>query len=170
MKGGSRLVVSLVGVLVPAVLQRPLFYTVLEDQMHGADMTASIMIDVLRESVRLMGNVPRRLFVQADNTAKETKNTIVLFAAAWLLAQLQHTRLQSIEFGYLVVGHTHDLIDAIFAYTSKALHGEDVLSIPEMFTVLNRKMSRPPYWKHLRDIFNFKETPKRKARKQTKRE
>ena len=160
MKGGTRLVVSLVGVLVPAVIPRPVFYTVLEDKTHGADMTTSIMVDVLRESVRVMGNLPRRLFVQADNTPKETKNTIVLFAAAWLLAQLQHTRLQSIEFGYLVVGHTHDLIDAIFAHTSNALHGEDVLSIPEMFTVLGKKMSRPPFWKHLRDVFAFKDSSK----------
>ena len=121
MKGGSRLVVSLIGALAPAILKRPLLYTILEDQVHGADMIASLMLDVLQESTEIMGELPRRLFIQADNTSKETKNTIALYAAAWLLVQLRGARLQCIEFGYLVVGHTHDLIDAMLAYISKAL-------------------------------------------------
>ena len=157
MKGGARLVVSLMGVLAPGLWRRPLFYTVLEDQKHGADMVASIMLDVLLEASRTLGQLPRRFFVQADNTAKETKNTITLFAATWLLAHLQYTRLECIEFGFLVVGHTHDLIDAVFAYVSKALHGQDVLSLPELFTALNRRMRTPPMWKRLRDIWAFKD-------------
>ncbi len=120
MKGGSRLVVSLIGVLCPAITQRPMFYTVLEDQVQGSDMICSLFIDVLLEAVGSLGQLPRSVFLQADNTAKETKNTITLFCAIWLLCQLRQTRLESIEFGYLVVGHTHDLIDAWFAYVSKA--------------------------------------------------
>ncbi len=72
------------------------------------------------------------------------------------MTQLPLTHLEQIEFAYLVVGHTHDLIDAIFAYVSKALHGEDVLSAPEMVEVLQRKMKEPPHWKHLRDMYAFK--------------
>lgn len=157
MKGGSRLVVSLIGVLAPAILKRPLLYTIFEDQVHGADMIASLMLDVLQESTEVMGQLPRRLFIQADNTSKETKNTIALYAAAWLLVQLRGTRLQCIEFGYLVVGHTHDLIDAMFAYVSKALAGQDFLSLHEMMNVLRNKMTTPPIWKHLKDVYAFKD-------------
>ena len=157
MKGGSRLVVSLIGVLAPAILKRPLLYTILEDQVHGADMIASLMLDVLQESTEIMGELPRRLFIQADNTSKETKNTIALYAAAWLLVQLRGTRLQCIEFGYLVVGHTHDLIDAMFAYISKALAGQDFLSVHGMMNVLREKMTQTPIWKHLKDVYAFKE-------------
>ena len=155
MKGGSRIVVSLIGVLIPAISQRPWFYTVFEDMVHGGDMIASLMIDVLLEAALSRGQLPRRFVIQADNTAKETKNTITLFAAAWLLAQLQHTRLQFIEFCYLIVGHTHDLIDAIFAWVGKAVHGYDVLSLPEFFSRLVSHMKNPPFWKHHRDVFAF---------------
>ncbi|OLQ15572.1 hypothetical protein AK812_SmicGene152 [Symbiodinium microadriaticum] len=155
MKGGSRLVVSLIGVLAPAILKRPLLYTIFEDQVHGADMIASLMLDVLQESTEVMGQLPRRLFIQADNTSKETKNTIALYAAAWLLVHLRGTRLQCIEFGYLVVGHTHDLIDAMFAYVSKALAGQDFLSLHEMMNVLRNKMTTTPIWKHLKDVYAF---------------
>ena len=156
MKGAPRLVVSLVGVLAPGLSQRPLVYTILEDQVHGADMIASLMVDVVQEAVAVRGVIPRRLFFQADNTVKETKNTIFLFAAAWLLIHLKGTRLQTIECGYLVVGHTHDLVDAMFAYISKALVGKSFLSLPEMMGALEKTMVRPPIWKHLRDVYSFK--------------
>ena len=160
-KTGSRLVVGLIGVLAPGVFQRPLFYTTFEDQRHGADMVVAVMIDVHWEAARIMGRLPKCLFIQADNTSKETKNTITIFAAAWLMTQLPRTHLEQIEFAYLVVGHTHDLIDAIFAYVSKALHGEDVLSVPEMMEVLQRKMKKPPHWKHLSDMYAFLRTRSR---------
>ncbi len=96
-KGGSRLVMSLIGVRAPAVTQHPWLYTVLEDQEHGADMIGSLLIDVLLESVQVLGTIPRRLLIGADNTAKETKNTIVLGVACWLMVQLRGTRLETIE-------------------------------------------------------------------------
>ena len=157
-KGGSRVIVHLIGVLAPAVWQRPLFYTVFENQVQGADMICSMMVDVLVEATTHLGCLPKRLVFQADNTPKETKNTITLATAVWLLAQLQHTRLQVIEFCYLVVGHTHDLIDAVFAFVSRALHAKDVLSLPDMFSQLNAKMKRPPMWKHLRDVWGFRDS------------
>ena len=60
MKGGARIVVSLVGVLIPGVSHRPWFYTVFEDQQQGSDMICSLMIDVLLEAVGVLGQLPRR--------------------------------------------------------------------------------------------------------------
>ena len=145
-KGGSRLVVSLIGVLAPCLCRSPLIYTILEDKVHGSDMIASLMVDVVQEAVKTRGVIPRRLFFQADNTREETKNTICLFAACWLMIHLRGTRLQRIEFGHLVVGHTHDLVDAMFAYISKALVGKSFLSLPHI-------------WKHLRDIYKECQPP-----------
>lgn len=56
-----------------------------------------------------------------------------------------------------MVGHTHDLVDAFFALVSKALHGVDVLSMVELFQVLEKKLTTPPDWHHLRDIYDFKD-------------
>lgn len=156
-KGGARLVVHLIGVHSP-LWHRPVFYTVFENQVQGADMICSLMVDVLTEATDRLRCLPRRLILQADNTPKETKNTITLAMAVWVLAQLQQTRLQSIEFCYLIVGHTHDLIDAIFSFVSRALHACDVLSLPDMFSQLNEKMRRPPVWKHLRDVWGFRDS------------
>lgn len=104
MKGGSRIQVHLVGVVCPGIWKQPLVYTVLDNCDQGGNMIASIMIDMLLESVKVQGFLPRKLFIKADNTRKETKNTITIFAAVWLLIQLRGDRLEMIEFGYLVVG------------------------------------------------------------------
>ena len=58
-----------------------------------------------------------------------------------------------------MVGHTHDLIDAIFSFVNRVLYACDVLSMPHLFTQLEGgTMKNPPVWKHLRDIYNFKES------------
>ena len=67
---------------------------------------------------QILGGLPRRLVIQADNAPKETKKTITSAMAMWLLAQLEHSRLQTIECCYLLVGHTRDIIGAIFAFVS----------------------------------------------------
>ena len=71
-------------------------------------MVVSLLLDLLLRSVEAQGCLPRRVFIQADNTAKETKNFIVLFGATWLLAQLSGTRLAVIDFAYLIVGPAPD--------------------------------------------------------------
>jgi len=121
-------------------------------------MIASTLVDVLLEIGRTLGTLPERIVVQADNTPKETKNTICLYAAVFIMCHIRHTPLQTMEFTYLIPGHTHDIIDAIFALVSKALHGRNFHSLPEMMQILSAHMSRPPAWKHLRDYWDFKKS------------
>ena len=59
--------------------------------------------------------LPRRVGINADNTVKESKNTVMLFACAWVLAQLQYTKLEGFDLVFLIVGHTHDIKDAFFS-------------------------------------------------------
>ena len=153
---GARLAASLICVWSPALFDRtPLFYTTFEDYSHGSNMACALLVDTLVEAVGMLGCLPRRVCINADNTSKETQNTVMLFACAWLLSHLEHTRLEGFDAVLLIVGHTHDIKDAIFSFVNKALHGEDVLSIPGMFQIPNRKMKHPPYCNHLQDIWDF---------------
>ena len=49
-----------------------------------------------------LGRLPRRFAIQADNTVKETKNTIAVLFACYLLAMLPDTDLDVIEFLYFM--------------------------------------------------------------------
>ena len=72
-KGGRRLVVSLLGVMMPSITPNPVMYTVLEDTSHGSNMICGALIDTLLEASKTMGALPRRVFIQADSTPEETK-------------------------------------------------------------------------------------------------
>ncbi len=77
---------------------------------------------------------------------------MTVFWAAWLLALLADTGLDSTDFIYLIVGHTHDLIDTMFSFISRVLHRCDYLSVRHMFDIITATMKVPPLWKHLRDV------------------
>ena len=166
-KSGQRLVMSLIGVLAPALWQAPLVYTIFPDCPHGGNMCASMMIEMLCQIHSRLAGLPRRLLIQADNTAKETKNTVCLFAACWVLAQLEHTNLQIIEFAYLIVGHTHDLIDAFFSLVNRAASKVDILSPPGLFGRIAAVLTNPPSWKHLQDQYDFQGAQPRTLKAQT---
>jgi hypothetical protein len=156
MKSDGRLALSLIGVLAPGVWTKPLVYSVFKDERkEGSNMICSLLIDLLLGFVATMGCLPKKVFIQADNTPKETKNTITIFVACWLLIQLKGTKLRVVEFAYLLVGHTHDLIDQLFAFINKALRGRDVLSPSDMYRTLQANMKNCPAFFHLKDFYDF---------------
>lgn len=67
-KSGSRIVVSLIGCIAPGLWQRPVFCTTLEDNKHGGNVIASTMLSVLQDAPAILGMLPRRFVIQADNT------------------------------------------------------------------------------------------------------
>ena len=62
--------------------------------------------------------MPRRVFIQADNTCKENKNCYVLAALSYLVARCG---FDEVQLNFMMVGHTHTDIDRIFGYIYQAL-------------------------------------------------
>ena len=166
-KSGPRIVMSLIGVMAPGLRKHPLLYSVFPDCVHGGNMCASMMLEMLCQIHSKLGCLPRRFVIQADNTSAEAKNSICLFAACWLFSHLMHTRLETIEFAYLIVGHTHDLIDAFFSLVNRAAKHQDILSPPHLMRRLADVLSTPPYWKHLQDQYDFQKAQPRFLKSQT---
>jgi hypothetical protein len=61
---------------------------------------------------------PEHLWVQADNASGENKNHTVLAYCAWLVSR---GVFKTVQVNHLLVGHTHEDIDAFFAILSMAL-------------------------------------------------
>ena len=104
-------------------------------------MVCSLLVETLCDAVQILFCLPQRVCIHADNTNTDTKNTIVIFACAWILAHLQHTKLEGFDMVFLVVGHTRDIKYAIFSYINKTLHGEDVLSLPQLLPIVHSARS-----------------------------
>ena len=63
-------------------------------------------------------SLPRKLYLQLDNSAKDNKNkylmTFFFLLTTWGV-------FEEIQASFLLVGHTHEDIDAYFSHLSKAL-------------------------------------------------
>ena len=62
--------------------------------------------------------LPKKLFLQLDNSAKDNKNRYVMAFCSLLSARRV---FKEVTVGFLIVGHTHEDIDAYFSYLSKLL-------------------------------------------------
>ena len=62
--------------------------------------------------------LPKKLFLQLDNSAKDNKNQYIMAFCSLLTAKKV---FKEVTVGFLIVGHTHEDIDAHFSYLSKLL-------------------------------------------------
>ena len=60
----------------------------------------------------------KKLFLQLDNSAKDNKNQYIMAFCSLLTTR---RIFKEVTIGFLIVGHTHDDIDAHFSYLSKLL-------------------------------------------------
>ena len=62
--------------------------------------------------------LPKKLFLQLDNSVKDNKNQYVM---AFYLLLTARRIFKEVTVGFLIVGHTHEDSDAQFSYLSKLL-------------------------------------------------
>ena len=70
-------------------------------------------------------HLPKEWVIGADNTAKETKNKFMCWSLMWLLCVLSETKLWSVVLTFLLVGHTHDMVDRLFSRVNVGLRGRN---------------------------------------------
>lgn len=156
-KQGNRFVVGLVGVLIYALTNACYCFSTLENHSHGSSFQCSLLLDIVVLIHRSLGRLPTRLIINADNTYKETKNTITLFWIAWLLANSQGSGLIYVEMVFLMAGHTHGPVDRWFALAMAALRGQSYMTLPRLFGLLEARMKDGVFWAHARDVYAWKE-------------
>ena len=101
-----------------------LIRTMYEDFQHGANMQASTLLMNFHKRAMQEGTIPEEWFINADNTTKETKNTIVSSFIIWLLLNLEGSRLWCVTCIYQIVSHTHNKLDRCFGLIKNALQGQ----------------------------------------------
>ena len=162
-KEGQRLQVSLNGCWFFGPSRSPelLIRTMFEDCPHGSNMQSSTLLLNLHDRAIKEQTIPEELFINADNTPKETKNNTCIDFAIWLLIVLQMSPLHSIVFLFLLVGHTHNKLDRFFSRIKIALTGRTYYTMDEMINTLHDAISGFTFdFQHLSDVWDFKEMEK----------
>ncbi|CAC5375163.1 unnamed protein product [Mytilus coruscus] len=126
---------------------------------HDSNLTLNILLFVLEEISRMMGNkLPPIRYLQADNCWRENKNKYII-SFCELLVHLQIFR--EVHLSFLVVGHTHEDIDAAFSKISEKLRTKDVETLPTLLKIIP-DVSEIKFLYNIRDwlipvISNFKQ-------------
>ncbi|KAL3691946.1 hypothetical protein R1sor_005597 [Riccia sorocarpa] len=102
-------------------------------QMDGADNSE------VQASTR---KLPPNLYIQLDNSAKYNKNWAMMAFCSELVAR---GYCKMITMSFLVVGHTHEDVDAFFSNVNAAQGGNDTESLPHFLAVVYLAQSSKAY-------------------------
>ena len=88
-------------------------------------MQFSTLLLNLHEKATSENRLPVEWVIGAGNTGKETKNQWMCWSLIWLQCVLSETVLWSVMLTFLLVGHTHDMVDRIFSRLKVVLRGRN---------------------------------------------
>ena len=94
---------------------------------HGPNLVWTVVWKSICRLHDHYGSYPDVLFILLDNTTGENKTNVMLAMASWLVAT---KRVKQVRVFFLMVGHTHVLIDQIFGVITVNIRGKEIL-LPE---------------------------------------
>ena len=127
-RDGNRVEVGLIGSWWSGLRQSvPIhFRTIFDDLAEtGSSMQFSTLLLNLHEKATSENRLPVEWVIGADNTVKDTKNQWMCWSLIWLPCVLSETVLWSVMLTFLLVGHTHDMVDRIFSRLKVVLRGRN---------------------------------------------
>jgi hypothetical protein len=108
-------------------------YTFGDNVKQGTNVTIECIQRVLLDMDAKGHKIPKTLFLQLDNTAKQCKNRYLMGYLAYLV---QRKIFAKVIVSFLPVGHTHEDIDQFFSRLSVHLRSHDATSITKLHTAV----------------------------------
>ena len=100
------------------VFPHPLAKSLFETLLRGKSRCIDILFLVAKNRPIDLILLPRNLYLQLNNCAKDNKNQFIMVFISMLTL---YGVFKKIKVGFLLVGHTHEDIDAYFSHLSKTL-------------------------------------------------
>ena len=108
---------------------------------HGPNLVWTVIWESICRLRRHHGNYPDVLFILLDNTTGENKTNIMFAMGAWLVAT---GRVKQVRIFFLMVGHTHIIIDQIFGVVSVSLRGKEILLPQQLISTIDGSLAKKP--------------------------
>ncbi|KAL3697613.1 hypothetical protein R1sor_011689 [Riccia sorocarpa] len=102
---------------------------------------------------RRLRMLPPNLYMQLDNSAKDNKNWAVMAFCSELVAR---GCCKTITMSFLVVGHTHEDVDAFFSKVNAAQAGRSIESLPHFLEVVHNAQSSKTYPRLIHEVADYK--------------
>ncbi|XP_062597809.1 uncharacterized protein LOC134259225 isoform X2 [Saccostrea cucullata] len=118
-----------------------------------SNITINCLLKVL-EDVSTNKSLPPTLYLQADNSAKDNKNYILM----GLLANLVRRGIfKKVKLSFLMVGHTHEDVDQMFSRLSVHLSGMAVPTLARLQQLVQEAYSPTPTVHHLENLWDYRQ-------------
>ena len=132
-------------------------YLVHKSQSAGANLTWTVIWEVLCDMRAYHGFYAEVLHIQLDNTKSDNKNYLMIAMSAWLV---KTGRFKRVRVFFLLVGHTHVIIDQIFGAITKGTVGDELITPQDMIANINGTCADNPAWmakpvKWLHCVFDY---------------
>ena len=118
-------------------------FLVHSSQTMGANLTWTVLWKTLCEMRKSYGFWPRILHVTVDNTTGENKNETLLAMCAWLVASKKVSQVRVL---FLMVGHTHVIIDHIFGVVTVGLRRKELVTPEDLAQNINASLAANPQY------------------------
>ena len=110
--------------------------------------------DAQKDDNATFKRLPRTLLLQLDNCGSENKNRYVFAYLSLLVAK---GAFDMVQLGFLMVGHTHEDIDALFSRFSEEIRTAQVFSFPHLMKRFNECTLSHPAPFLMQQVPDFKE-------------
>jgi hypothetical protein len=105
-------------------------FLVHDSQTMGGNLLWTVLWLTITAQAKAYGYLPSELHLQLDNTSSENKNDEMRGMCAWLVATFKFRRVRVF---FLLVGHTHVIIDQIFGVITTHIRTRYLL-VPSVLT------------------------------------
>ena len=97
--------------------------------------------------------LPKNLYLQLDNSTKDNKNQYLM---AFLSLLTTRGIFREIQVGFLLVGHTHEDIDAYFSHQSKSLKSKNTFVVADLMKAFMESQELLFLPKFIQEVADFK--------------
>ena len=97
--------------------------------------------------------LPKNLYLQLDNSAKDNKNQYLM---AFLSVLTARGVFKEIQVGFLLVRHTHEDIDAYFSHLSKALKSKNTFVVADLMKAFMESQELSFLSEFIQEVGDFK--------------
>jgi hypothetical protein len=133
--------------------RRPRVFVAWEDIAGDANLITEILTRVLKAEENDRGVLPKILYLQLDNCARENKNTYLLMFLVWLV---ERNIFDIIYVSFLPVGHTHFDPDQLASRLGIAVQYTAVKTTAQLIDLFNGCYSPRPIVEWIHDTGDIK--------------
>ena len=132
-------------------------YLVHDSQKGGPNLLWTVIWETVCDMRQHYGYYAEQLHIQLDNTKSENKTYVLISMAAWLV---KTGRFKRVRVFFLLVGHTHVIIDQIFGALTTGTKGKELFLPEHLIENIEVTCGQNPNWmakpvRWLKTLFDY---------------